>query len=132
MDLSFQKPVSSYSIIVIFLITSSITVSKALENPQLTNFSCSDIIDIKSANAVFEVYRLQNPSVSWENVNGPAGKAFRDELMKCQNVCLIPIGPGNADITGIGVSLQSIRSWILLTNNAYSNRSFSQSLSKFP
>ena len=64
---------------------------------------CSDLIDVNTINDAFDAYSAQNPVVTRENVNTAAGQSFRDALMSCPNICLLPFGGGNSDITGIGV-----------------------------
>ncbi|KAH0542903.1 hypothetical protein FGG08_002763 [Glutinoglossum americanum] len=64
---------------------------------------CADVRDTTAANASFEAYSRQHPEVNWTNVSGQAGNPFRDEFMKCHNICLLPFGSGNADFLGIGV-----------------------------
>lgn len=64
---------------------------------------CSDLIDVNTINDAFDAYSAQNPVVTRENVNTSVGQSFRDALMSCPNICSLPFGGGNSDITGIGV-----------------------------
>lgn len=64
---------------------------------------CDSIISIATATEVFNRYSAIYPEVTRQNVKGPEGQDFRDALMQCPRVCLMPLGSGNPDITGIGV-----------------------------
>lgn len=67
-------------------------------------FDCSDLIDIRAVDVAFDNYCARNPGVTRQNVNSTIGQPFRDQLMLCPSVCLLPFGKTNDDITGIGVS----------------------------
>ncbi|ERF73713.1 hypothetical protein EPUS_00967 [Endocarpon pusillum Z07020] len=66
---------------------------------------CDNIISIATATEAFNRYSANYPEVTRQNVKGPEGQDFRDAFMQCPRVCLMPLGSGNPDITGIGVTL---------------------------
>lgn len=68
---------------------------------------CANITSTTIANATFQAYHRVYPEVTWQNINGVQGQHFRDAFMKCPNICLLPIGQGNSDLSGIGVRMPS-------------------------
>ena len=72
--------------------------------PAASSFiQCEALTSLQTVQAAFDAYHAEYPALTRQNVAGPQGEAFRNALMKCPQICMLPVGAGNADITGIGV-----------------------------